>query len=67
MMHAGTMKKEIERIFGVARPARREAARLAKNGITTPMSSYRCGQRDALDFILEELAQTFGLKIEEGK
>lgn len=59
------MKKEIERIFGVALKARREAARLGKNGITTPMSAYRCGERDALDFVLEELAQTFGLKIEE--
>ena len=66
-MDVQTMTKEIERIFGVALKARREAARLGKNGITTPMSSYRCGQRDALDFILEELAQTFGLKIEEGK
>ena len=66
-MDAETMKKEIERIFGAARTARREAARLAKNGTTTPMSSYRCGQRDALDFLLEELAQTFGLKIEQAE
>lgn len=64
-MNAETMKKEIERIFGVALKARREAARLGKNGITTPMSAYRCGERDALDFVLEDLAQTFGLKIEE--
>lgn len=66
-MNVQTMTKEIERIFGVALKARREAARLGKNGITTPMSSYRCGQRDAFDFVLEELAQTFGLKVEEGK
>jgi hypothetical protein len=66
-MDAGTMQQEIERIFGVALKARREAARLGKNGITTPMSSYRCGQRDALDFVLGELAQAFGLKVEEGK
>lgn len=66
-MDVQTMTKEIERIFGVALKARREAARLGKNGITSPMSSYRCGQRDALDFVLEELAQAFGLKVEEGK
>ena len=61
------MMKEIERIFGVALKARREAARLAKNGMTTKLSAYRCGERDALDFVLEELAQTFGLKVEKEK
>ena len=66
-MNEKTMMKEIERIFGVALKARREAARLGKNGITTPMSSYRCGERDALDFVLGELAQAFGLKVEEVK
>ena len=66
-MKEKAMMKEIERIFGVALKARREAARLAKNGMTTKLSAYRCGERDALDFVLEELAQTFGLKIEEGK
>lgn len=64
-MKEKAMMKEIERIFGVALKARREAARLAKNGMTTKLSAYRCGERDALDFVLEELAQTFGLKIEE--
>lgn len=64
-MKAKAMMKEIERIFGVALKARREAARLAKNGMTTKLSAYRCGERDALDFVLEELAQTFGLKIGE--
>ena len=66
-MKEKAMMKEIERIFGVALKARRETARLAKNGMTTKLSAYRCGERDALDFVLEELAQTFGLKIEEGK
>ena len=66
-MKEKAMMKEIERIFGVALKARREAARLAKNGMTTKLSAYRCGERDALDFVLEELAQTFGIKIEEGK
>ena len=64
-MKEKAMMKEIERIFGVALKARREAARLAKNGMTTKLSAYRCGERDALDFVLEELAQTFGLKIGE--
>ena len=64
-MKENTMKQELERIFGVALKARREVARLGKNGITSPMSAYRCGERDALDFVLEELAKTFGLKIEE--
>lgn len=66
-MKEKAMMKEIERIFGVALKARREAARLAKNGMTTKLSAYRCGERDALDFVLEELAQTFGLKIGEEK
>ena len=66
-MKEKAMMKEIERIFGVALKARREAARLAKNGMTTKLSAYRCGECDALDFVLEELAQTFGLKIEEEK
>ena len=64
-MNAETMKKEMERIFGAALKARREAARLGMNGMTTPKSAYSCGKRDALDSVLEELAQTFGLKIEE--
>lgn len=64
-MEEKAMMKEIERIFGVALKARREAARLAKNGMTTKLSAYRCGERDALDFVLEQLAQTFGFKIEE--
>ena len=66
-MDKEAMMNEIKRIFDVALDARRKAARLGKNGITSPMSSYRCGQRDALDFVLEELAQAFGLKVEEGK
>ena len=66
-MDAVTMQQEIERIFGVALKARREAARLGKNGITSPMSSSRCGQRDALDFVLEEFCQAFGCKIEESE
>ena len=66
-MKGKAMMKELERIFDVALKARREAARLGKNGITTPMSSYRCGQRDAFDFVLEELSQTFGLKVKDGK
>ena len=61
------MMKEIKRICALGLNARREAARLGKIGITTPMSSYRCGERDGLDFLLEELAQAFGLKIGEGK
>lgn len=64
-MDEETMMKKIKRIFGVALDARRKAARLAKRGMTTPLSAYRCGERDALDFVLEELAQTFGLKVEE--
>lgn len=64
-MNEETMMKEIKRIFGVALDARRKAARLAKRGMAPPLSAYRCGERDALDFVLVELAQTFGLKIEE--
>ncbi|MBR6734214.1 MAG: hypothetical protein IKL96_07425 [Kiritimatiellae bacterium] len=64
-MDEETMANEIKRIFGVALDARRKAARLAKHGMTTPLSAYRCGERDALDFVLEDLCQTFGLKIEE--
>jgi hypothetical protein len=66
-MNNDSMKKEIERIFGAALNARREAARLGMNGMATPKSAYSCGKRDALEFVLEELAQTFGLKIEEEK
>ena len=66
-MKEKAMMKEIKRIFAIGLEARREAARLGRNGITTPMSSYRCGERDGLDFLLEELAQAFGLKIEGGK
>ena len=65
VMNEETMMKEIKRIFDAALDARRKAARLATRGMVTPLSAYRCGQRDALDFVLEELAQTFGLKVGE--
>lgn len=66
-MNEETMMKEIARIFGVALKARREADRLGNNGIATPMSSYWCGKRDALDFVLEELYQTFSLTDQEAQ
>ena len=64
-MDEETMKREIKRIFDAALDARRKAARLAKRGMTTPLCAYRCGERDALDFVLEDLCQTFGFKVEE--
>ena len=64
-MDEETMKREIKRIFDAALDARRKAARLAKRGMVTPLSAYRCGERDALDFVLEDLCQTFGFKVEE--
>ncbi len=64
-MDEETMMKEIKRIFGVALDAKRKAARLATRGMVTPLSAYRCGERDALDIVLEDLCQTFGLKIGE--
>lgn len=64
-MNEETMKREIKRIFDAALDARRKAARLAKRGMVTPLSAYRCGERDALDFVLEDLCQTFELKVGE--
>lgn len=66
-MNEETIMKEIKRIFDVALEARGKAARLAKRGMATPLSAYRCGERDALDFVLEELCQTFKLELEEAR
>lgn len=66
-MDAEQMMVELVRIVNVALKQRAESARLGKNGITSPMSSYRCGQRDAFDEMTENIVQTFGIEIVDGK
>ena len=61
------MMVELVRIVNAALKDRAESARLGKNGITSPMSSYRCGQRDAFDEVIENIVQTFGIEIVDGK
>ena len=66
-MGAEQMMVELVRIVNVALDMRNEYARLGKDGIKTPMSGYRCGQRDAIDVVVENIVQTFGIEIVDGK
>ena len=63
-MKEETMKAELVRIISAVLIAYHESNRLAKHGLETKLSAYRSGQRDALGSVLDELCQTFGIKVE---
>ena len=66
-MSEETMKAEILRIVNVALDWSAENEHFCKGGTKTPAGSYRCGYRDALNRVAEEIVQSLGMEIENGK
>ena len=66
-MSEETMKEEILRIVNAALGERARWEQICKDGNKTPASAYRCGYRDAMDRVVENIVQAFGISIENGK
>ena len=66
-MDKDQMMVDLVRIVNAALDTRNEYARIGKAGMKTPASAYKLGQIDALERFVENVVQTFGIEIVDGK